>query len=103
MTTLSIMTSSTPATGVPTLALDPFSDAMLADPYAALAELRDIGPLFWLDTYKVYGMARHAEVAAALKDWSTFCSGRGVGLQDFAVDPPWRPASLLLETDPPDH
>ena len=40
---------------------------------------------------------------AALKDWETFGSGRGVGLADFSREAPWRPPSLLLETDPPMH
>ena len=38
-----------------------------------------------------------------LNDWQTFVSARGVGLADFAKEVPWRPPSLLLETDPPVH
>ncbi|MEH3105771.1 MAG: cytochrome P450 [Sphingomonas fennica] len=90
-------------TGLPTLTLDPFSDGALADPYAVHATLRDAGPVFYLERYGIYGMARHAEVTAALKDFETYCSGRGVGLTDFSREAPWRPPSLLLETDPPKH
>ena len=36
-------------------------------------------------------------------DWQTFCSSRGAGLTDFATEKPWRPKSLVLETDPPLH
>lgn len=85
------------------LDLDVFGDAFLADPYAFHPALRDAGGVFWLERYGVYGMARHAEVVAALKDHATFCSNRGVGLSDFALETPWRPPSLLLETDPPVH
>jgi len=88
---------------VPRLSIDPFSDRFLADPYAHHDLLRDAGPVFWLECHCIYGAARHAEVSAALKDWQNFCSGRGVGLDDFAVEEPWRPPSLLLETDPPVH
>lgn len=88
---------------IPVLDLDPFDEDVLERPYEYDAALRDAGPLFWLDRYSVVGMARHNEVAAALKDWSSFGSERGVGLVDFAKEPPWRAPSLLLETDPPIH
>jgi 4-methoxybenzoate monooxygenase (O-demethylating) len=42
-------------------------------------------------------------VHAVLNDWRTFCSSRGVGMSDFAKETPWRPPSLVLETDPPEH
>jgi cytochrome P450 len=48
-------------------------------------------------------VARYAEVHAVLNDPLTFCSSRGVGLSDFAKENPWRPASLILEADPPAH
>ena len=38
-----------------------------------------------------------------LADPATFCSSRGVGLSDFARETPWRPPSLVLERDPPEH
>jgi cytochrome P450 len=87
----------------PGLNIDPFDDAFLADPYAHHAALRDAGPVVWLESIGCYGMARHAEVQAGLKDFGTYCSGRGVGLSDFAKEEPWRPPSLLLEADPPLH
>ena len=88
---------------VPLIDVDVFGDAFLADPYSYHAALRDAGAVFYLSELGVYGMARHAEVSAALKDHATFCSSRGVGLSDFAREEPWRPPSLLLETDPPVH
>jgi 4-methoxybenzoate monooxygenase (O-demethylating) len=87
----------------PIVAIDPFCDEFLEDPHAFHGVMRDVGPLFWLPQYNVYGMARYAEVSEALKDWETFCSSRGVGLSDFSRETPWRLPSLLLETDPPTH
>ncbi|MCB2065692.1 MAG: cytochrome P450 [Erythrobacter sp.] len=87
----------------PALAIDPFDEGFLADPHAHHSALRDAGPVVWLDAIGCYGMARFAEVQPALKDWQTYISGRGVGLADFAREEPWRPPSLLLETDPPLH
>jgi cytochrome P450 len=88
---------------VPTVNLDPFAALFLEDPYPHHHALRDAGPLVWLPAIDAFGMARYAEVKAALADHQTYCSGRGVGLSDFAKEAPYRPASLLLETDPPVH
>ena len=87
----------------PRLDIDPFDPDFLGNPYPHHAALRDAGAVVWLEPLGVFAMARHAEVLAALRDWETFCSSRGVGLADFATESPWRPPSLLLETDPPVH
>jgi cytochrome P450 len=42
-------------------------------------------------------------VRAALHDPDAFCSSAGVGISDFRKEEPWRPPSLLLEADPPEH
>src|SRR5262245_9361744 len=88
---------------IPHLDIDPFSIAFFDDPFPAHQALRDAGPVVYLDTWNVYGVARYAEVYAVLNDPATFCSSRGVGLSDFARETPWRPPSLILEADPPAH
>jgi 4-methoxybenzoate monooxygenase (O-demethylating) len=90
-------------TTVPECALDPFDEAVLADPYAMHEELRELGPVVRLSAYGIWAMARYEHVRAALVDHETFCSSAGVGLSDFRKEPPWRPPSLLLEADPPAH
>src|SRR6476660_1829761 len=83
--------------------LDPYSDEFLSDPHRFHDELREAGPMVWLDRYGVWAMARHEQVHAVLGDWETFCSSAGVGLSDFRKEKPWRPPSILLEADPPLH
>jgi 4-methoxybenzoate monooxygenase (O-demethylating) len=83
--------------------VDPFSREFLADPYPFHEELREAGPVVWLDRYGIWAMARHEEVRACLMGWETFCSSAGVGLSDFRKETPWRPPSLILEADPPLH
>ena len=83
--------------------IDPFSKAYFDDPYPFQEELREAGPAVWLSRYNVWAVARFEHVRAMLFDWKTYCSGRGVGLADFAKETPWRPRSLLLEADPPQH
>jgi 4-methoxybenzoate monooxygenase (O-demethylating) len=88
---------------IPRLDIDPFSIGFFDDPYPAHETMRAAGPVVYLDKWNVYGVARYAEVYAVLNDPLTFCSSRGVGLSDFAKEKPWRPPSLILEADPPEH
>ena len=83
--------------------IDPFSDEFFADLYGVHDRLRDAGPVVWLEKYGVWGMARYAEVHAALNDWQTFISGAGAGIHDLRRRKAWRPPSILLEADPPLH
>jgi 4-methoxybenzoate monooxygenase (O-demethylating) len=87
----------------PDLDIDPYDDAFIADPYPGYAAMRNAGPVFYMPKYSCWGMARYKEVRPALLDWKTYCSGMGVGYTHFGKDKPWRPPSLLLETDPPLH
>jgi cytochrome P450 len=92
-----------PKGAAPSLDTDPFSDDFLAMPYPHHAQMRDAGPVVWLERYGIWAMARHAEVKAVFNDWSSFVSSAGVGLANFRTETPFRPKSLILEADPPDH
>jgi cytochrome P450 len=89
--------------GIPRLAVDPFSIEFFDNPFPAHEAMREAGPVVHLDQWNVYAVARYAEVCAVLNDPERFCSSRGVGLSDFAKEKPWRPPSLILEADPPAH
>jgi len=88
---------------IPSLDIDPFSQAFFDDPFPVHAALRDAGPVAYLPRYDIFAVARYENVHAMLLDWGSFSSARGVGLSDFAREKPWRLPSLLLETDPPLH
>ncbi len=92
-----------PPAGVPVSEIDPFSLTFLADPHPRHEALREAGPVVWLEAYGAYAAARYVEVREILADPATFCSSRGVGLSDFVREKPWRPPSLVLERDPPEH
>jgi cytochrome P450 len=101
-----VQLSATAASGpsaIPHLGIDPFATDFFNDPFPVHEELRQAGPVVYLDKWNVYGVAGYAEIYAVLNDPLTFCSSRGVGLSDFAREKPWRPPSLILEADPPDH
>src|SRR5215475_14415201 len=92
-----------PLEGVPVIDVDPFSLESLANPLALHELLREAGPVVRLGYYSIWGMARYEQVNPTLKDWETYSSAAGVGLSDFRKEKPWRPPSLLLEADPPEH
>ena len=49
--------------------IDPFSEAFLTDPYPYHEQLRENGPVTYLDRYGVYAVARHADVVAVFSDF----------------------------------
>lgn len=87
----------------PVSQVDPFCREFFEDPFPAYEELREAGAVTRLSRYGVWAVARYVQVHRVLNDWQTFCSSRGAGLTDFAKEQPWRPKSLVLETDPPLH
>ncbi|MDO4240612.1 cytochrome P450 [Micrococcus sp.] len=91
-----------PTAGVPITDLDPFSIENIADPTPLNTALRELGPVFWLEKYGCYGVARYEWVHEVLTDFETYISGGGAGPNDIRKDPEWRPPSIL-ESDPPTH
>jgi hypothetical protein len=80
--------------------IDPFSDEVLTNPYPTYQTFRELGPAFRIEQYDIWAMARYEQVDAALKDWHTFVSGQGVGLNGLN---PALPKPMTLQIDPPDH
>ena len=83
--------------------VDPYDPAILADPGDYYAELRARGPFVYLSKYSMLACGRYPQVKEVFSDCARFVSSRGVGLQDFKLEVPWRPPSIILETDPPEH
>jgi 4-methoxybenzoate monooxygenase (O-demethylating) len=92
-----------PPEGVAIWDIDPYDTAILTDPIDYYAELRARGPLVYIPKYQILCCGRYAEIKEIFNDWERFVSSRGVGLQDFKLEEPWRPPSIILEVDPPDH
>ena len=92
-----------PPKGVPIWDIDPYSAEILRDPAPYYAELRAKGPIVYIPKYSVLAVGRYAETKEVFSDWERFVSSRGVGLDDFAHGQSWRPNSIILEVDPPEH
>ena len=67
---------------IPSYPHDLFTDEVLVDPYEHYRALRELGPLVWLEVHQMYAITRYTEAKAALSDPATYCSGKGVGLND---------------------
>lgn len=92
-----------PGTDCPIVTFDPFSDAMLDDPFAAYEALRRIAPVVKLAHYNCTMVLDYEPLSIVLNDWERFSSAHGVGLNNYLHHKPWRPKSIILEVDPPDH
>lgn len=93
----------TPDAAIPVLDIDPYDEDVLRDPYAYYAALRAAGPVAFIPRYAVLAVGRYDEVKEVFSSHDRFVSSRGVGLNDFRLEKPWRPPSIILETDPPEH
>ncbi len=87
----------------PILSVDPYSDEILLDPFPTYAEIREAGPVVYLERHGVHAMGRHRDVQAVLKDWRSFSSTGGSGIADIRKPGAWRAPSPIVEVDPPDH
>jgi cytochrome P450 len=68
--------------GTPTSTLDPFADQALLDPWPLYRELREMGPVVWLEKYRMFALTRYDVVVKALRDWEAFPSSLGVMMND---------------------
>lgn len=66
----------------PTTDIDIYGDATLLDPYPVYDQLRELGPVVWMDAYGAYVITRFEEARAALRAWTVFASGRGVFMNE---------------------
>jgi cytochrome P450 len=68
---------------IPTYDADLFADEALAHPYDHYRAMRDLGPVVWLAAHDIHAVTRYADVRTVLEDPEVFCSGQGVGFNDF--------------------
>lgn len=84
------------------LVFDPFSEDFFNGPYDTYRRLRQEAPVYYSDQYDFYALSRHADVAAAFKNFATYSSARGVDLAMVRnEDPP--PHKSIIMMDPPEH
>lgn len=92
-----------PPAGVEVWDVDPYDEAVLTDPIPFFTALRDKGGLVYIPRYEILACGRYEETREVFYDHNRFLSSRGVGMADFKLEEPWRPPSIVLEVDPPEH
>src|SRR4029453_6759651 len=83
------------------LVWDPFDTEIDADPYETWRRMRDEAPLYRNEEYDFWALSRFADVEAAHRDPTTFCSGHGTALElmsDQRFD-----TGQMIFVDPPEH
>lgn len=93
------MTSSTAQTQ-PESDLDLFSREHVADPFPALAELRDRSAAIYMSKHDFWLLTRYDDIRAATADWKIFSSAQGVAL---LPDSNAKLVGSVLGSDPPEH
>ena len=76
--------------------IDPYSKDVLLNPEKFFISLRERGPFVYLNKYKMLACGRYKETKEVFSDHKRFVSSRGVGIQDFKLEAPWRPPSLAV-------
>lgn len=89
-----------PAIGAVPSSVNIFDSKTLLDPYPVYQQLREAGPVIWLEEFNVYMFPRYQETKRALVDWESFSSAGGVTLNDQMNQ---KLAGGLLCSDPPRH
>lgn len=92
-----------PPPGVAIWDVDPYDPAILCDPSSFFTELRDKGHFVYLSRYKMLACGGFDVTKNVFSDHTRFVSSRGIGVSDFKLEKPWRPPSIVLEVDPPEH
>ena len=85
---------------IPVSDIDFYSDAVIANPYPVYAQLREMGPVVYLEKNDLYLVARYQEVSEVLLQPLRFVSSKGVSpiprVNDILV-------GSTLNSDPPIH
>lgn len=85
---------------IPRFETDLFAPEIMAEPFAAYRQLRDLGPVCEMPKYGIFAMGRHADVKAALGNWEAFSSADGVALNETCNH---YMTGTAIGSDPPQH
>lgn len=84
------------------LVFDPFSEEFFNGPYDLYRRMREEAPVYYSEEYDFYALTRHADVAAAYRDFETFSSSRGMDLSMVRTGEKPQLKSVIV-LDPPEH
>ena len=92
-----------PPDNVPVWDIDPYDRSVMLDQAGFGRELLKRGPFVYFPKYSILACGRYEVVREVFSDWRRFSNAHGEGMDDLKLVPNWRPPSIVLEVDPPDH
>jgi cytochrome P450 len=81
---------------------DPFSEEYFNSPWDIYRRMREEAPVYYNEEQDFYALSRHADVAAAFKDYETYSSAYGLDLAMVKSGEPL-PLKMIILMDPPEH
>ncbi len=101
------MSVSSPTVSGGPVVFDPFSDDYFQAPFETYRRMRDEAPLYYNETYDFWALTRYEDVSAAIKDYATFSSAKGVTLEIVKAAASGNTDSptglIIISLDPPEH
>lgn len=101
------MSVSSPTVSGGPVVFDPFSDDYFQAPFETYRRMRDEAPLYYNETYDFWALTRYEDVSAAIKDYATFSSAKGVTLEIVKAaasgDTDNLAGKIIISLDPPEH
>ena len=85
----------------PKVKFNPVAQEYFDNPYEIYRRMRDEAPIYYDEDEDFYALTRHADVAAAFKDYESFSSARGCDLSMVRTGEV--PQRSIIFMDPPDH
>ncbi|MEM9224945.1 MAG: cytochrome P450 [Pseudomonadota bacterium] len=87
---------------VPVFDEDLFSEAALKDPFPHYKQVRDLGPVVYLDKVGMFAVGRYDDVKQALRSSDRLVSTEGIGMNEIINSREGRPPNIIT-TDGAEH
>ena len=79
-------------------------DFYLADAHVAFRWMREHAPVYWCERARLWAITKHADIMQVGRNPETFCSARGVLINDSLRTPtPMEVPPSIIYMDPPQH
>jgi cytochrome P450 len=101
-----VSVSSPTVSGGPVV-FDPYSEDYFDSPFETYRRMRNEAPLYYSDKYDFWALTRYEDVSAAIKDYETYSSTKGVTLDMVKAVASGEAndalGKIIISLDPPEH
>ena len=97
------MSVSSPTVSGGPVVFDPYSEDFFCAPFQTYRRMRDEAPVYYSEKYDFWALTRHEDVAAAIKDYETYSSAKGVTLDIVKSGAESPVGKIIISLDPPEH